>query len=142
MWRDDLVKGEAVEAEFLDRVLVAFQEAYQTFGEDSRFDIEIPELNCKVEVKFDPKSLETGNIVVEYFHNKPSAMLVSEATHWLFVTGEEEIWISFDQLLACILVEGLEPVQIHGPDDRHPKAVFLVPVETLRKYANASQPLV
>ena len=141
MWRDDLARGEAVEAEFLDRVLVAFQEAYQTFGEDSRFDIEIPELNCKVEVKFDPKSLETGNIVVEYFHNKPSAMLVSEATHWLFVTGEEEIWISFDQLLACILVEGLKPVQIHGPADRHPKSVFLVPIEILRGYANASQAL-
>ena len=130
-------RGEAVEREWLGKLLPLFHDAYMTFGNDSRFDIAIPEMDTTIEVKFDPRSLQTGNIVLEYFHNKPSGILVSEASHWLFVTGEENIWISAKRLKACVLIERIIPTQIQGGDDRHPKAVFLIPVETLRSHANA-----
>lgn len=140
-WLEDLERGEKVERHYLEKILAVFRDAYQTFGRDTRFDIKIPELDVSIEVKFDPKSLETGNIVVEYYHNQPSGLTVSEASHWLFVTGEEEIWISKHQLLKCILAEQINPVQIHGPEDRHPKWVFLVPVDQIQAYASATHSL-
>ena len=128
--------GEVIESVWLEKLLVSFKDSYQTFGNDSRFDIHVPEIDLKIEVKYDPKSLETGNIVIEYYHNKPSGMLTTEADYWLFVTGQEDIWISRKNLLRCVLVEGMKPIMIHGPEDRYPKAVFLVPIETLRKHAS------
>jgi thermostable 8-oxoguanine DNA glycosylase len=114
-WHKDLERGKKIEREVLERMLAIFKQTYQTFGKDSRFDIKIPELQITIEVKFDPKSLETGNLVVEYYHNQSSGLSTSEASHWLFVTGTEEIWISKFQLLKCILAERIMPTRIHGP---------------------------
>ena len=61
---DDLAIGEKIEQEWLDKILVAFRDTYLTFGKDSRFDMAVPELNATIEVKYDPKSQETGNVVV------------------------------------------------------------------------------
>ena len=132
----DLEIGKRVERSWIDRMKVAFRQTYQTFGEDSRYDIAVPELSVTIEVKYDPKSRETGNVVVEYYHNQPSGILTSTATHWLFDLGEEELWFDRRSLIGCILMSGEKPVQIHGPGDRHAKAVFLIPVETLRQFAN------
>ena len=134
----DLQIGKRVERSWLDRMKVAFRESYQTFGEDSRYDIYVPELKVSIEVKYDPKSRETGNVVIEYYHAKPSGILTSKATHWLFDLGEEELWFDRRSLIGCILLAGKKPVQIHGPGDRHPKAVFLIPISTLRQFANRS----
>lgn len=134
----DLQIGKRVERSWLDRMKVAFRESYQTFGEDSRYDIYVPELKVSIEVKYDPKSRETGNVVIEYYHAKPSGILTSKATHWLFDLGEEELWFDRRSLIGCILLSGKKPVQIHGPGDRHPKAVFLIPISTLRQFANRS----
>ena len=129
----DVKRGEAVERDFLERVLFAFKQAKQTFGNDSSCDIIIPELDQKIEIKFDPRSLETGNIVIEYFHNKPSGLHTTEASHWMIYTGDEEFWLSLEDLM--FIVSRLDPVKIHGPEDTHPKWVYLVPVEVIRKYA-------
>ena len=134
----DLQIGKRVERSWLDRMKVAFRESYQTFGEDSRYDIYVPELKVSIEVKYDPKSRETGNVVIEYYHAKPSGILTSKATHWLFDLGEEELWFNRRSLIGCILMSGEKPVQIHGPGDRHPKAVWLIPISTLRQFANRS----
>ena len=53
-FHDDLRRGEAIEKDFLDRLLVSFKHATKTFGKDSRCDILIPELDAKIEVKYDP----------------------------------------------------------------------------------------
>lgn len=135
---EDLAIGDKIEREWLDKMLVVFRETYQTFGKDSRFDIAVPELNATIEVKYDPKSQETGNVVVEYHHNKPSGILTSEATHWLFDLGDEEMWFSRSGLLRALMLSGVKPVQIHGPDDRHPKMVFLIPKDVLRPFANSA----
>ena len=107
---EDLAIGDKIEREWLDKMLVVFRETYQTFGKDSRFDIAVPELNATIEVKYDPKSQETGNVVVEYHHNKPSGILTSEATHWLFDLGDEEMWFSRSGLLRALMLSGVKPV--------------------------------
>jgi len=137
-WEKDLAKGDKVEEEWLEKLHGIFQQAFKTFGPDSRFDVSVPELDTKIEIKLDAKSKDTGNIVIEYHHNKPSGILTSEAGVWLFTTGDEDIWITKKNIQKMILVEELSPVMIQGPDDRYKKAVFLVPVETVRSYSSSA----
>lgn len=137
-WEKDLAKGDRVEEEWLEKLHGIFQQAHKTFGPDSRFDLSVPELDTRIEIKLDAKSKDTGNIVIEYHHNKPSGILTSEAGIWLFTTGDEDIWITKKNVQKMILVEKLSPVMIHGPEDRYPKAVFLAPIETVRRYSSAA----
>jgi len=133
MFKDDLHRGQMVEQEFLDRLLPAFRDAYRIFGKDSRADIVVPELNILIEVKYDPASSDTGNIVIEYYHNKPSALTVTAADYWLISTGDEELWVTPKGLYELIIELGLDPVRIHGPGDTHAKWVFLIPISHIRR---------
>jgi len=133
----DLIRGEAIERNLLDRLRLVFPQARKAEGYHPDWDIEMPEIGKTVEVKYDPMSQKTGNIVVEYYHNKPSAFSVSLADFWVIDTGKGEYWFSREGILECILLEGMEPVQIHGPQDRHPKWVFLIPFCLLVEYSNA-----
>lgn len=137
-WTKDLAKGDKVEEEWLEKLHGVFKQAFKTFGPDSRFDLSVPELDTKIEIKLDARSKDTGNIVIEYHHNKPSGILTSEAGVWLFTTGDEDIWITKKNIQKMILVEELSPVMIQGPDDRHKKAVFLVPIEIVRRYSSSA----
>ena len=137
-WEKDLAKGDEVEEEWYQKLHVIFQQCQKTFGKDSRFDISVPELDTTIEIKLDEKSQDTGNIVVEYHHNNPSGILTSEADVWLFATGKEDIWITRKNILKMILIENLKPTTFTGPGDRYQKAVFLVPIETVRRYSSAA----
>ena len=138
-WNNDLELGKKVERAWLNRIMVAFGDARQTFGEDCRFDLEVPELGISIEVKFDPRSQETGNVVLEYFHGKPSGILTSEATHWLFDLGDQQIWMTRERLLEFVLREKPQPVRIHGPGDSNPKMVFLIPRDDLIRYSHRAE---
>jgi len=136
---EDLKQGESVEINLLNRLRLIFPQARKAEGYHPEWDIEIPELKKTIEVKYDPMCQKTGNVVIEYYHNKPSALSVSAADYWVINTGKGEYWFSREGLLECILVEGMEPVCIHGPQDRHPKWVFLIPLHLLIEYSNAGQ---
>ena len=138
-FKEDLKRGVAVEDDLLRRLRLIFPNAKRAEGLHPEWDIEIPELHKTVEVKYDPMSQKTGNIVVEYFHRKPSAFSVSIADYWVIVTGNGEYWFSRRGILECILSEGLEPVCFTGTTDRHPKWVFLIPFCLLVEYSNAGQ---
>ena len=137
-FNEDLDRGVSVEDDLLERLRHAFPSARRATGVHPDWDIEIPEIGKTVEVKYDPMSQKTGNVVIEYFHNKPSAFSVSVADYWLISTGDTELWFSRWGILECILAEGIEPVRIHGPQDRHPKWVFLIPLVLLRRYSNVA----
>ena len=134
-WANDLARGDEVEEEWYQKLHGIFQQCAKTFGKDSRYDISVPELDTTIEIKLDEKCLDTGNIVIEYHHNKPSGILTSEADVWLFTTGEEDIWITRKNILKMILVEELKPASFTGPGDRYSKAVFLVPIDVVRRYS-------
>ncbi len=68
------------------------------FNKDKRFDISLKEgeikekeladilTNKKIEVKFDKKFKETGNIAIEYTsRGKPSGICTTEADYWAFI---------------------------------------------------------
>ena len=136
-FKEDLKRGVAVEDDLLRRLRLIFPNAKRAEGLHPEWDIEIPELHKTVEVKYDPMSQKTGNIVVEYFHRKPSAFSVSIADYWVIDTGNKEMWFSREGILNCILSEGMEPVCFTGTTDRHPKWVFLIPKCVLVRYSNA-----
>ena len=137
-FEDDLRRGVAVEDDLLVRLRSVFPNARRAEGLHPEFDIEIPELQKTVEVKFDPMSQKTGNIVIEYYHDKPSAFSVSIADYWVIDTGVKASWFSKEEIFECIVCEGLDPVRITGTTDRCPKWVFLIPRGVLTRYSNAA----
>jgi len=133
-FREDLDRGGRIEEALLKRLKQVFIGSNRASGNHPEYDIKIPEIDLKIEVKYDPMSMQTGNVVVEYFHRKPSAFSVSEADYWFFDLGDRELWFTKEGILDCILSEGLEPVCITGTTDRHSKWVFLVPRHRLIEY--------
>ena len=138
-FKEDLKRGVAVEDDLLLRLRAVFPNAKRAEGLHPEFDIVIPELQKTVEVKYDPMSQKTGNIVIEYYHNKPSAFSVSVADYWVIDTGTKALWFSKDSIFECIICEGLDPVRIVGTTDRYAKWVFLVPADVLTRYSNVAQ---
>jgi len=134
-FKEDLKRGGRVEEGLLERLKTTFPSSVRAIGNHPEWDIRVPEINQTIEVKYDPMSIKTGNVVVEYFHRKPSAFSVSEADFWFFDLGDGEYWFTREGILECILVEGLEPVRITGTTDRYPKWVFLIPRQALLRYS-------
>lgn len=135
MFARDLAIGIKAELKVLRDLQEKYPEARRYEGYHAEFDIEVPG-KFTVEVKYDPASQRTGNIVVEYYHRKASGLHVSTADWWVFDTGERRIWLTRAAVHQCIIAEAFQPVKIRGPDDRHSKWVFLVPIEALSRYSS------
>lgn len=134
----DLKKGHSSEERVLRIIQQRYPQAHRIKGKHSPYDILVPEMNITVEVKRDKKSQDTDNIVVEVNHpiGKPSGLLVTTANYWVHDTLKELIWIKPNQIKDCIMVHNYKTSDIIGPGDRHPKRVFLVPIEVYRTFAS------
>lgn len=89
--------GDIGEKEILKKLLPKYPNAFiDDKGKAcSDWDIYIPETKYGVEVKNDYKSKYTGNLVIEVmFDGKLSALSVTKAKYWVFITGYEYIWIT------------------------------------------------
>ena len=73
-FKKDLGRGRKIENMILSNIQIKYPSAVLIDGKFSKYDIFIPENNYKIEVKYDLKSQETNNIVIELFmFGKPSA---------------------------------------------------------------------
>ena len=135
MFAHDLALGIQAELRVLRELQQRYPDAHRIEGYHAEYDIEVPN-RFTVEVKYDPASQKTGNIVVEYYHRKVSGLHRSTADWWVFDTGEKCIWLTRAAVHQCIVSESLEPVKIRGPEDRYPKWVFLVPADRLERYSS------
>ena len=133
----DSARGVEAELKLLQQIRQKYPDAYKVEGMHSQYDLVVPG-RFTVEVKFDPASQRTGNVVVEYFHGKASGLHISTADYWVFDTGERGgvIWLSRAAVHQCLVSESLEPVKIHGPHDRLSKWAFLVPINALLRYSS------
>jgi len=133
----DLAIGIQAELRLLEHLRQKYPDAYKVEGKHSEYDLVVPG-RFTIEVKFDPASQRTGNVVIEYYHGKASGLHVSTADWWVFDTGERDgvIWLTQSAVRQCIVSESLQPVKIQGPDDRLPKWVFLVPLKVLKRYSS------
>ena len=99
------------------------------------YDIWIPELHKSVEVKYDPMSNETGNIVVEIEMNgKLSALSTSTADFWLFYDDHVFVMMNKMDIINCIFQNRLQYVEFVGNGDTVSKKAFLVKKSILFSY--------
>ena len=99
------------------------------------YDIWIPELHKSVEVKYDPMSNETGNIVVEIEMNgKLSALSTSTADFWLFYDDHVFFMMNKMDIINCIFQNRLQYVEFVGNGDTVSKKAFLVKKSILFSY--------
>ena len=134
----DLAIGHRSEERVLRIIQRRYPEAYRVLGMHVEYDIFVPEMEISVEVKYDKRSLDTGNIVVEVNHpiGKPSGLLRTTADYWVHDTSKELIWIKPDKIKDCIMVYNYKPCDWAAGDDRHAKRVYLVPIEVYRTFAS------
>jgi hypothetical protein len=133
-FKDDLKAGIEIEK----RVLYILQKKYpcaSLIGAYKGYDIWIPELHQSVEVKYDPMSKQTGNIVVEIeMFGKPSGIMASTADWWVFYDDEMYIIMKREHIINCIFLSKLVYKEFTGTGDFQPKKAFLVPKNILFKY--------
>lgn len=99
------------------------------------YDIWIPEISKSIEVKYDKKSNETGNIVIEIeFNGKPSALMTTTADYWIFYDDKIFVSIKPIDIVRCIFDLKLQYVEFIGTGDTKSKKAFLVNKNILFNY--------
>lgn len=128
---EDLERGKNVELRILDLLKTKYPCACIVNGFKG-YDIWIPEIHKSVEVKYDPMSNETGNIVVEIEMNgKASALITTTADFWVFDDDNVTVIMKPMSIVNCIFQNKLRYVEFVGTGDSNPKKAFLIPKETL-----------
>ena len=123
----DLERGQKIEKEILIEVKKKYHDAYLVEGYCKEWDIHIPSEDKGVEVKYDPMSLKTGNLVVEIEYNdKPSALSTTKAYRCVFHTGKEAITTTPGIINKVIQDNKLQPVRFRGPGDPYDKKAYLI----------------
>ena len=123
----DLERGQRIEKEILIEVKKKYDDAYLVDGYCKEWDIHIPSHDKGVEVKYDPMSRKTGNLVVEIEYNdKPSALSTTKAYRWVFHTGKEVIVTTPGILNKIIEDNKLYLARFRGPGDPYYKKAYLI----------------
>jgi len=133
-FQHDLKRGIDIEL----KALAIIQKKYSSASLINKFkgyDIWIPELHKSVEVKYDPMSNETGNIVIEIeMFDKSSALITTKADYWVFYDDNKFVSIKPMDIVNCIFLNKLIYKEFIGNGDTKSKKAFLVPKEILFKY--------
>jgi hypothetical protein len=133
-FKADLERGIQVENMLLD-ILKRKYPASTLVNAFKGYDIWIPEIHKSIEVKYDQKSNETGNIVVEIeFNGKPSALMTTTADYWVFYDGNVFVTIEPKDIIKCIFMNKLQYVEFVGNGDSKSKKAFLIKKDTLFAY--------
>ena len=134
MFQDDLAIGEKLERRILRKIQKRYPRAKKIEGYFKGYDLFIPELQVRIEVKQDKKSQHTGNYVIETeFDGKPSALSTTEADYWVIYDGECEIWTTPWRIKEA--VKGLPIREFIGKGDTRVKKAYLCPRERIKKTA-------
>ncbi len=142
MFQDDLKAGEEIEKIVLNKIRTgdtplfgeAFPDAYKVEGYFKGYDLFVPEIEVRIEVKQDKKSQHTGNYVIEVeYGGKPSALATTKADYWVFWDGECWIWTTVWRIKKA--VRGLPLREFTGKGDDKPKKAYLCPKEKIKNSA-------
>lgn len=131
-FKEDLSKGQIAEHSVLEFIRTKHPQSYRVAGKESELDIVITEEALGVEVKYDPRSLETGNFVVELYHYKPSGILTTRSDVWVFHDGINQHWISTAVLIDVCMQQCDNNAIFTAGEDWEEKYVFLLPVDLVK----------
>lgn len=133
-------QGDVGEAEIMKRFQKRYPKAFiDNIGKaNSKWDIWIPEINEGIEVKQDYKSFETGNLVIEVeMKGKLSALSVTKAIRWVFITGFRYIWVTPLEIYRFMEQHiAYGRTQWIGTGDKHPKIAHLINHNRFVLYVN------
>lgn len=133
-FKNDLVRGVKAEQKLLERILKVYPSAVLV-NAFKGYDIWIPEKHFGIEVKYDPMSNKTNNIVVEFEMNgKPSALMTTTADYWVFFDDVSFKWFKPKEIVRCIFDNKLTHVEFTGNGDTKSKKAFLIKKDMLYKY--------
>ena len=137
-FKTDLERGQRIERLVLNTLKQKFNSA-SLIDAYKGYDIWIPEIHAGVEVKYDPMSNKTNNIVVEFEMNgKESALLTTTAKWWVFYDGLKFVWFTPKDIIKCIFDNKLTHVQFTGSGDSKSKKAFLIKKDMLFSYGKES----
>ena len=133
-FQQDLERGFEVEYAVLEIIRKKYPSA-SLINAYKGYDIWIPELHKSVEVKYDPMSNETGNIVIEIEMNgQLSALSITTADFWVFHDDHVFVMMKPMSIVNCIFQNKLQYVEFVGQGDTSKKKAFLVPKDVLFKH--------
>ena len=134
-FKDSLTIGHSSEDAVCAKINKKYPRAHVMEGYCKGYDIYIPEIDKKVEVKQDKKSNYTHNIVVEIEMppGTPSALSTTEADYWVFDDGEIYIWITPETLRQ--VVKPFKPVKFVGNGDNKEKLAYLIKKDIIKRNA-------
>ena len=133
-FKKDLSRGVKVEDFVLQKIKNKYPEARRISGYCKEYDIWIPEINQGIEVKYDPMSNKTGNIVIEIeMGGQPSALSTTKAHQWIFYDDKHLVSMSPREIKECIIRNNVRLVTFTGPGDTKSKRAYLVPKDILFK---------
>jgi hypothetical protein len=133
-FNEDLERGFEVEYAVLEIIRKKYPSA-SLINAYKGYDIWVPELHKSVEVKYDPMSNETGNIVIEIEMNgRLSALSTTTADYWVFHDDHVFVMMKPMSIVNCIFQNKLQYVEFVGQGDTSKKKAFLVPKELLFKH--------
>ena len=120
--------------EYEEKVLKTLKRKYplatRIVGQFVDYDIWVPELHESVEVKYDKKSEQTNNIIIEYErNNKPGDILTTKASYWCIHTASGFLWIKPIKIIECILREECKDIKVNNA------RCYLIPIITLHSYS-------
>ena len=133
-FKQDLQRGINVEHKVLSILKKTYPSA-SLIDKYKGYDIWIPETHKSVEVKYDPMSNTTGNVVIEiWMYEKPSALLTTTADYWVFHDDNVFVSIPPKRIFECIMINEI-PLRIFtGKGDTVNKKAYLVPKDLLFSY--------
>ena len=128
-----LSNGQLVEKLFLTKLKGKYPKSILIEGSFKDFDIYVPEIDTKYEVKSDIKSNETGNYLIEVEHyGKPSALLTTKADYWIIYDENNWVITEPNKIKDLILLRGYKQVKTTGSGDTHHKLCYLIKKEDIK----------
>lgn len=130
----DLARGKVIEEQVLKIIHKKYPCACIVNGFKG-YDIWIPELHKSVEVKYDPMSMKTGNVVIEIeFHNRESALMTTTADWWVIYDDHQYMLFTPKEIVLCIFMNKLSYTTFTGKGDSNDKKAFLIKKDLLFKH--------
>ena len=100
----DLERGVSVENKVIDLIREKYPCACRILGDFKDYDIWIPEISAGVEVKYDPRSNETNNFVIEIeSRDSLSGLMTTKAKFWVIHDDKVFYVIKPSEIIKCIL---------------------------------------
>ncbi len=130
-FEQDLDRGKKVEEQIFNKLKKKHPDVIWVQGEYSGYDILLPEE--RIEVKYDPEALTTGNICIEIGRQNgtPSGIHKTRSDYYYIYTGMEIFKVKTAWLRSLIAKNNYK--ETFGKDKDGSKLV-LIPIDAFRRY--------